>query len=646
MFKKKIKPKKTEIEKNNKKTSSLNLFSLIIKIIILVFIIFSFYYMENSFSNKIALLSVGENNQGEIVSSGVIELSLKTKRGSGEIYVNKNTIVEIDTQISIINSHRMACEIFELNCHKYDFFYEFESDSLVLKGPSASSSIAVLTSKTVNREKINPNSVTMTGLLNSGGIIGNVGGTSEKIKLADQMGYDKVLIPYFSSLDNQSLKNISIEVIRVFDIADAYNEFNGKNFEEIEYEINKLEYEKTMLDLSKSLCLRSDIYLNELNISFDLYKNFSEDLKNNVSFINSSYFSDFSPRVLNALNTLNLAEKAEETNNYYSKSSFCYNANLNLRAEIEINKNISDLSKRVEIGEFEKIFMEKYQSLNSNEYLENLESVNDLYVYLLLLDRLEEVNEFIENAKSINLKESDLTNILENISNDNIINISLSNLTNSFKNENRKNIVDDINYAYALERFFTIELWEKFIKGEGPKLILKTDTVSRACERINYQLNIKKELLNSYGIENFNNEFQEQSKLGSIPNKKHLCFYRGLELDSKINTILNSISFNNNNSVEVLEDYSKFTYKRLAKNSEGTFPIIPYIYYEYSLDLMESDPYSSYLYLNYALSYSDIQIYLENDIGTSEYINNYFVEIFENYKLIILSLLILIIILL
>ena len=60
-------------------------------------------------------------------------------------YIETNSMQQIDTQVSITNSQKIACETFQLNCNYYDFYYNFKGISSVLKGPSASSAIAIIT---------------------------------------------------------------------------------------------------------------------------------------------------------------------------------------------------------------------------------------------------------------------------------------------------------------------------------------------------------------------------------------------------------------------------------------------------------------------------------------------------------------------
>ncbi len=572
------------------------IFATTLKIFLIAFLIYGFYLTSASFSNSIPLLAVNQDDQGNSHGGSVINLYLTVKPGSGQIHVNLNTLEEIDTQISIINSQKIACNLFELDCENYDFYYEFDGSALVLKGPSASSAIAILTAKTLKKEKIN-NKVAMTGSLNSGGIVGTVGGVDQKIKTAQEEGFKKVIIPLNSEY-NGSVE-YEIEIVKALDIIEAYNNFNGYNYKLKTYEIDKTSYENFMRSLAENICLRAD------EIKF----------QTNLEIINQSS-SEYQYK-LNALKSLNSSQTALENKNYYSQGSFCYNANLNLRALSEIQKNITEDKMDSTITQLESQINSKYVQINSQDYKNNITTINDFYVYLLLNDRLEESKEFLKQIKEpqINIQTSNQTNIS-------------SNITITPKNNLRQK---EILYSYALERFYTVELWEKFIKHSGEKITFSDKTINDACMKINRDLSIKSELLQNYGFTFFESDIENQQSLSSPFSNKYLCVYKGLELSGRINTVLNSVGITQEQYSNFTKDIIDLTTSRISLNSKGNFPLIPYIYYEYANDLYKQEDYSSAtLYSNYALAYSDLNLFLEKQEKTIPVINAAYNELMGN----------------
>jgi hypothetical protein len=129
----------------------------------------------------------------------------------------------------------------------------------------------------------------------------------------------------------------------------------------------------------------------------------------------------------------------------------------------------------------------------------------------------------------------------------------------------------------------------------------------------------------------FNKEVNEQLMLAQNPfENKYLCIYKGLELSGKINTVLNGISIKEADIQNYTEKILNITQSRLALNSNGDFPLIPYIYYEYGNDLLTQEDYSSsMLYANYALSYTDLNLYLEKEEPKKEFFKTVLNDLFK-----------------
>lgn len=566
-------------KKNKSKKRTISL--IIVKLIILSFIFLGIYYTNSSFENNISLLAVSENDNGDPISGSIINLKLETKPGSGNVYVNLETIEEVDTQVSIINSQDIACNIFNLNCDSYDFYYTFTGSALVLKGPSASTAIGILVAKNLRKEKID-NSTIMTGALNSGGVIGNVGGVQKKIETAKDNGFKKVLIPSFSSY-NQT-KDYEIEIVKVIDLIDAYNQFGKDKYKLKQNFVSEKIYIKNMELLAKNLCSRTIEISNKIN-----FKNID---------INSSEKNIF----LNAEKSYNSSMNAKATNNFYSQGSFCYNANVNYRILEVKSRNDSIQQLNSDINKLKIEITRKEYEVKDESYINNIKTNNDFYVYLLINDRLEEAKELINEA--------------------------ISNPTNnSEKVRNEREII----YSTAIERLNTVEMWEKLIIHSGSEIKFDNDSINIACERLNRNLNIKTQLLDSYSINFFEKDLEDINKFKSKDANKFLCIYKDLELNGRINTVLNSIGILENESQIYGAKMLNISYSRQTLNSENDFPLIPHIYYEFATNLYnENDIGSSMLYANYALSYTDINLYLDNKIDNKALTNTFIKKLFED----------------
>jgi len=230
----------------------------------------------------LTLLAVKEVEDG--YEGTTADLYLEIKPGSGRVFLDTFPLTKIDTQISTRFARDIACSYLEDDCLKYDFIYTIRAGSPIIAGPSAGGAITLLTISLLEGLELDK-SVSITGTINSGGIIGPVGGIKEKIDAASEKGLSKVLIPEGErfikedrkvietieifkgneSFVNASISNKTIDlveygkekgliVVEVSDISDALYEFTGKEFENGEYELVIDEgYERTMSYLASQL---------------------------------------------------------------------------------------------------------------------------------------------------------------------------------------------------------------------------------------------------------------------------------------------------------------------------------------------------------------------------------------------------------
>lgn len=592
---------------------------LIIKIF-LIFLILAMFLISNqreegTFTNTINLLSVSKNVEGELIGGRVIPLTLEIKPGSGEIYINSNGILETDTQLSIKNSKEISCNIFELDCNKYDFYYSFSQDNLVLEGPSAGAAIGVLSAKTVLNEKIDDN-VVITGSLSSGGVVGIVGGIPEKIELADDLEYKKILIPYFGTYNETKIENI--EVVKVLDLVDVYNSFGEQKFEIEVNELEKGRYDELMEKLSIKLCERSNL-LNE-NIT-EIKENSSQEV-----FLKK------------ANENLNSSQIAFERESHYSAGSFCFGANNNLRSINELEKNYTNDQINSKLRQLEKEINYRYVELNSNEFKDQIKTINDFYVWLILNDRVYESREFVKN--SLEDEELSTENIIENIMNQSNNKSKINEISNIVSQTEIDSKV--ISYSYALERLETVNLWGEFIVHEGVEVSFDETTLNIACSLLNNEIILKSQVLEQYELSFFDQEIEDLEKLVSNPINDPLCIYKTLELNGRIDTVISSIGLINNESKNFSEELFHLTKSRLSSISEDKFPLIPFIYFDYAEELYKQDQKeSALLYTNYALSFSNLDLYLNKNEKIEEVIFKTYDRVVVNPVLVFLLLLIL-----
>jgi uncharacterized protein len=556
------------------RNKKLKLIPLLIIKVILILGILSIYMssQEESYTNTINLLSVSTNDEKEVTSKQLIPLSLTLKPGNGEVFVHSNGIIESDTQLSIRNAKATTCTLLSLDCDSYDFFYSFTQNNILLEGPSAGAAISILTAKTLAKENI-PNDIGITGSLSSGGIIGIVGGTQEKIELTQDVGFKKIIIPYFSTYNETN--STTIEVVKVLDILEALKEFDSKLTLPDTKEIEKEEYTKLMKKLGDNLCIRS------------------EELMDNINLINNN-------TVLEYLNTqaqtnINASSLADQRESYYSKGSFCFGANNNLKSIVELQKNYS-LDNITTLLEKELTVIEdKIVDINSKKYKENIITLNDFYVWLIINDRISESRVFISNAIEL---------------------ISKNNETNKTQEISEQ---ATIGFAYAQERLFTVGPWEEFITHQGESISFSKETLTNTCSILYNEVLLKSKVLEQYEISIFNEDISNLEESFSKPFSEPTCIYTSLELAGRIDTVISSIGMNQDSSEEFSSKLFTIAKTRLSLHEEDSFPLIPFIYFEYAEELSkQNNTNSALLYTNYALNFGNLELYLHKDETQNE----------------------------
>ena len=563
------------------KKKKLKLLPLLVIKIFLISVLFYLYFnstqaVEGEFSNEIYLLSVSKGENNSIIGERLIPLSLRIVPGTGDVFVHSNGILETDTQLSLRNSQSTTCTLLSLDCTSYDFYYSFTQDNLVLEGPSAGAAIAILTAKTLLNERI-PKDIGITGALSSGGVIGVVGGVPEKITLTEKFGFKKIIVPYLSSY-NESIDH-DIEIVKSLDLLEALSEFDSQIILTNTKEIEKEQYSLLMKKLSNDLCSRSDYLLEEITVIED-------NSTQNLLFIQAE----------TALNSSKLADKRES---YYSKGSFCFGANNNLKSIVELQKNHSKKDLELLLNESLLLIEEKHFEVNSEKYKQSIITLNDFYVWLIINDRISESKTFLKNS----LNEYQSYNESLNIS------FPLPGVT--------------LGYAYAQERLLTVKLWEEFIVHQGEKISFSSDTLAQTCNSLYNEIILKSKVLEQYEVTFFEEDLKSFEEKLQKPFFEANCIYTSLELSGRIDTVISSLGVAQNSSDEFANKLFNVAKTRLSLHTEDSFPLIPFIYFDYAEELyIQGDYSSSLLYTNYALSFGNLELYLHKDETRKEMLRN------------------------
>ena len=541
-------------------------------------IILNLFLMPNVLAKQghMKLLAVKETENG--IEGGIADLYLEIKQGTGRVFLETFPLTKTDTQMSTRFAKAIACDLLDKDCDDVDFFYTITADSAIIAGPSAGSSIAVLTVAMLEDIELNDN-YAITGTINSGGLIGPVGGLKAKIEAAKKNGLKKVFIPageIIVKVDNTTtdLKNLSkelgIEIEEVSTLSEAVKEFTGREIKQKFKSIDiSEEYKSTMKSLAKDLCDRSN------------------KLKAGITGLN--YTINVSALKDNAQNLTSKGREAFEKQIFYSSASYCFGSNVEYSTLLLLSKN---LSKQESIKEIERLNREIEDFANRIESHEK-KTITDLEAYIVVKERLAEAQESANQA------------------------LEILNKTNKTERAAR-------TIAYASERINSANSWATFLGKEGKSFNLNKEVLKKSCQNKISEADERKQYVELYFPNTMENIKKDLEKANAELDKGNyeLCLSTASKAKADVDIVLSVFGVDNTQYRNIVERKLEIVKNNIAREAaKGIFPILGYSYYEYANSLKENDLFSALLYSEYALELGNLDIYFKESNGKKASIN-------------------------
>lgn len=517
------------------------------------------------------LLAVQDEGNGNYEGSDA-DLFLELKEGSGRVFLDTYPLTKMDTQISTRFAKEISCKHFKLNCDKYDFIFTIKAKTNIIGGPSAGAAIAALTTIALLDLEYD-NEVAITGTVNSGGLIGQVGGTKEKLEAASRAGLKKVLIAQGSKVqetladENKYLdleeygRELGLEVVEVMDLDEAMFYLTGLTLNQEGVEITEnVEYQKIMRGLGELLCGRTE--------------KIEEEIRAEGVVINFTVAEELNQRKESAQN-------ATLKGDYYSAASFCFRNNIFLKDHFYLQKS----PNRATFLNLFNILEKKVNSLEKQLAEEKIETISDLQTLMIVKERLNEVKEQVAEYK-----EKRTTGLLK----------ELGKLL-----------------AYAEERFFSALSWKQFFAMDGKKFILDKQHLRSTCQQKISEAEERLQYVNLFvgGLNTLNIREKIDSSTNALYNEElELCLITASQAKADANAILSTLGLGEEDLEDYLWSKMKAAERVISQNSaEGVFPILGYSYYRYAQSLQETEKYTVLVYLEYALEMSDLGIYFPEE---------------------------------
>lgn len=527
---------------------------------------------------SITLLSVSELENGSYVG-GIASLSLQINPGTGAIFLESYPLAKIDTQVATRLAQEVACSYTQVDCQAYDFFYTIRADAPIIGGPSAGAATALLTYAAL--EDINlKDDLAMTGAIGSGGVITPVAGVKEKVEAALAEGISTILIPLLSldpyvhtdtiqelvlnasnttqdenaqpTREPLSLEDIDVygrSVIPVVNLheaidAAAMNGFPEQSQDPLEPPAYYLEQ---MGETAFALCNRTE----------QLFSLVKKNQHNRSAYESAREFYNTSLLLLSPQDA-------------YSRASFCYSANVQLRTLV-----LEQLSQDV-LNENYKRLISAQDEFDEQLEKKTLDTFSDLEAYVIVRERLLESRQFIDAINTSNISSSTL--------------------------------------AAAIERYHSAVVWGRFFDLPGAPLVMDEQSLQRAClrqlEHVETRMNYLKTFLPEPFLVDVASELETTYEYAA-QQEYALCLFKSTKARAHADMFLSTLGGATNESVAVI------TENKLARSEEliareqrrDTFPLLGFSYYNYAQQLMDDDPYSALLFSEYALGLSDLSAY-------------------------------------
>lgn len=530
--------------------------------------------MPSKVERDIRLMTVSYDKNKSV--GGMAFMYLTVSEGNGDVFIDSYPLTKLDTQISTRAAKRVACSLLEKDCSNLDFFYKIRANSSVVGGPSAGAAAALLT--VIALDNLKPNStIAMTGTINSGGIIGDVGSVPEKIEAAALTNTSLIFVPLTTTYcinktnttedckdqDEELIKKLqdkdltrfrykNSEIIKVLTLEEVLFYATGKNYTK---EFKPAEASQTYLvlmnEVAQDLCNRRKELVEEVK-RFNISENIIEEINNKTDKI----------------------KEAEETKKYYSMASFCFSDNIILRKEVFSKKNQEELLRLLK--ELNATIEHEQAILDKKE----INTISELETYNIVSDRISEARDIIDVI--------------------NITNISY------------------VDLAYAYERAYSVSAWKRFFSLQSKPYKMDQTQLSRVCEE---KISEAEEIIEYVGVYSpllYQAAYNliEKAKMEREKNMFIKCFFEASKAKAEAESFSLLLSSSDVNNKALVDKVLNIAERVMAEQSaKGMFPILGYSYYVYAGSLKDNNPAAALTYGEYAIELSKLDLYFPEEKG-------------------------------
>ena len=512
-------------------------------------------------AGELPLLAVSLDAQDRVRTGGIAHLELKIIEGSGNVYVHADPFTKVDTQATTKFAQQYACRASGVDCSQYDFLYSIRSEAPIVGGPSAGAATTALTLSLLEGTPL-PRNVAITGSINSGGIIGNVGGIPEKIEASRNAGIRTVVIPALSDY-NETPSGMNI--IRVDTLEEALEELNPRFAVDAPGEIDVPQaYRETMARVAAELC------------EFD---------PNIVEGFRGSDDRVVNETVGMITDLIGQAENASALGAYYTQASHCFN----IQSRIHYLTLLDDLPAGP-LGERIELLSQSLTDAGEEAHEDfaafgRQNTISSIQIFSIVQERHDEaqrtITQIIDAADALR-GEADAERIFQ------------------------ETLLFDA--AYTLARIDSMRSWMEFGEYRHDERTVTRDALRTGCAQKLSELDERTEYL-EYVIGRATIDTDEIRTLYRS-REYEACIYRGSLLKARADMILSTIGTPESAYPRLIAAKTESARDAIAaQTAHGSFPVMAYSYFEYGKSLAEENPQVALLYLENAIELSGLDLY-------------------------------------
>ncbi len=322
-------------------------------------------------------------------------LSLTVTEGTGQVFLGSVPLVGNDTQAQAVVSASVACQLVNVNCDDYNFYYYIQSSSPAVSGPSAGAAFAIAAMSVLTNKPLNP-AVAMTGTANPDGSVGLVGDVGPKSMAAADQGIKLFLYPayepnipaYEQITDNITQQALNYDTahgmaaVAVSSLYAAYQYFTGYNI-------------TPMVDYN----VTTPLYNSLMQATYNEFNTYQQGIYDSLPSKNSS-----DPLVTDLINAALIQMRQETTlaanGDYYTAASYIINSSSTLLyaktlEESSLQSNSTNYMDGLVSAENASI-QNTYNDITKN-YVTNRSTLD---LKFIAIDRLAQASRYLEDSNS------------------------------------------------------------------------------------------------------------------------------------------------------------------------------------------------------------------------------------------------------